>query len=245
MRLIKSNVDYKYKTPKIIAITGGHGRFAQTLRKIGMNFKVYYPSKKKLNILNFNSIVNFIKKKKINYLIHNAALSRPMSIHDKEISKSIDLNIIGTANVVKACKLFNTKLIYFSTGYLYEGIKGNYSEDDPIKPINNYAWSKLGGECSVQMYKNSLILRLIMCEKPFLHNKAFFDVETNFMYHDDFAQILPKLLDCKGILNVGGKIQSVYEFAKESNKRIKKISGKKIFPTKLSMNISKLLKIIK
>lgn len=245
MKLIKSNINIKHKTHKIIAITGGQGRFAQTLKKIGMNFEVHYPSKKKLNILKFKSIINFIKKKKINYLIHNAALSRPMSIHDKKISKSIDLNIIGTANVVKACQLCNIKLIYFSTGYLYEGVRGNYSEEDAIKPINNYAWSKLGGECAVQMYKNSLILRLIMCEKPFLHNKAFYDVETNFMYHDEFAKILPKLLDHTGILNVGGKIQSVYEFAKKSNKKIKKISGKKIFPPKLSMNISKLLTIIK
>ena len=48
-------------------------------------------------------------------------LSRPMDIHDKFISKSIDINIIGTANVVKVCSEFNIKLIYFSTGYVYPG----------------------------------------------------------------------------------------------------------------------------
>ena len=31
---------------------------------------------------------------------------------------------------------------------------------------------KLGGECAVQMYKNSLIVRLCMTEKPFIHKKA-------------------------------------------------------------------------
>ena len=30
-----------------------------------------------------------------------------------------------------------------STTYVYEGIKGNYKETDPIL-VNNYAWSKLG-----------------------------------------------------------------------------------------------------
>ena len=39
--------------------------------------------------------------------------------------------------------------------------KGNYSEEDPVKPWNNYGWSKLGGECAVQMYKNSLILESV------------------------------------------------------------------------------------
>ena len=78
-----------------------------------------------------------------------AGLSRPMNLHVKDICKSIKLNIIGTANVVNVCNEFNIKLIYFSTGYVYEGKKGNYSEKDPVLPINNYAWSKLGGECAV------------------------------------------------------------------------------------------------
>ena len=99
-----------------------------------------------------------------------------MSLHQSYISKSIDLNIIGTANVVKVCKKFNIKLIYFSSGYVYSGVKGNYLENDSVKPFNNYGLSKLGGECAVSMYKNSLILRITMIEKPFPYKKAFFDL---------------------------------------------------------------------
>ena len=58
------------------------------------------------------------------------------------------LNIIGTANITKICKKYNLKLIYFSTGYVYEGKKGNYCENDPVKPFNNYGLSKLAGECA-------------------------------------------------------------------------------------------------
>ena len=36
-----------------------------------------------------------------------------MSIHNKKINKSIDLNIIGTANLVKICNDYNKKLIFF------------------------------------------------------------------------------------------------------------------------------------
>ena len=68
------------------------------------------------------------------------------------------------------------KLIYFSTNYVYPGTKGNYKEIDPVNPINKYALSKLGGESAVRMYDNSLILRIIMCEKPFTHKSAFFDI---------------------------------------------------------------------
>ena len=228
-----------------IVVTGGSGRFANILKQSKLKLNLIFPSKKQLNILDIKSIERYIKKHRPKYLIHCAALSRPMKIHDADISKSIDLNIIGTANVVKICNQFNIKLIYFSTGYVYPGIKGNYKETDSVLPINNYAWSKLGGECAVSMYKNSLILRIIMCEKPFLHKKAFYDIETNFMYHEDVVKIIPKILNKFGIINVGGKTQSVYEFAKNSNKNVKKISGKKIFPPKPSMNTSKLKKIIK
>jgi dTDP-4-dehydrorhamnose reductase len=234
-----------YMKKNKIIITGGNGRFATALKESKLNLNFIFSSKNQLNILKISSIKKFIKKHKPKYLLHCAALSRPMDIHDTFISKSIDINIIGTANIVKVCSELNVKLIYFSTGYVYPGLKGNYKEIDAILPINNYAWSKLGGECAVTMYKNSLILRIIMCEKPFLHKKAFYDIETNFIYHDEVIKMIPKILDKKGIINIGGKTQSVYNFAKKTNKNIEKISGKKVFPPKPSMNVSKLRKILK
>ncbi len=229
---------------KRIVITGGEGRFAITLKNSKTKLNIFFPNKKKLNILSLRSIENYLKKIKPKYVLHAAALSRPMNIHNKNISKSIDLNIIGTANVVKICEKYRIKLIYFSTNYVYPGRKGNYKEIDSLQPINNYAWSKLGGESSVRLYKNSLILRLCMCEKPFVHKYAFSDVKTNFMFHEDFIKIMPKILDKKGILNVGGKLQTVYNFAKKNKPDVKKISGKKIFPLNPSMSITKLKKII-
>ena len=44
-----------------------------------------------------------------------------MNSHNKNINKSIDLNIIGTSNIVKACSNNKIKLIYFSTNYVYPG----------------------------------------------------------------------------------------------------------------------------
>ena len=88
-------------------------------------------------------------------------------------------------------------------------------------------------------------MRIIMCERPFMHKEAFYDVSTNFIYHDEVAKMIPKIIDLKGVLNVGGKIQSVYNFAKKTNKKVKKISAKKKFPKRPSMNISKLMKKLK
>ena len=77
----------------------------------------------------------------------------------------------------------------------------------------------------------------------------FTNVKTNFIFHEDVAKILFKLINKKGIINVGGKIQSVYNFVKKYNPKIKKNYAKKIlgnkFPLNPSMNINKLKKIIK
>ena len=143
----------------------------------------------------------------------------------------------------------NVKLIYFSTNYVYPGTKGNYTENDPLLPVNNYAWSKLGGETSVQLYKNSLILRVCMTEKPFVHDKAFANVKTSFMYHDEVAKILFKLINQKGVLNLGGEARYIYDFAKKDKKNLKKIFLRKQdkigMPFNSSINLRKLKKIIK
>ena len=231
---------------KKIIVTGGSGRFGKTLQRYKSKFKIYYPTKSILNIKNFNSIDRYIKRIRPNYFIHCAAISRPMEIHDKDINQSIDINIIGTCNVVKACKKHKTKLVYFSTNYVYPKSKGIYSETDPIFPFNNYGWSKLGGEAAVQMYKNSLILRICMTEKPFVHKKVFHNVKSNFIFHEEVAQVLFKVLNLKGILNIGGPAQSVFDFAKKHNSKVKKIKCYlKNIPLNSVMNISKLKKIYK
>jgi len=231
-----------------IIVTGGKGRFGKVLAKnVGKNY--FFPSKQELNILKLNSIYKYLKKIKPKYLIHLAGLSRPMNLHEKNIKKSIQLNIIGAANIVLACSKFNIKVIYFSTSYVYPGIKGNYKETDPLLPSNNYTWSKLGGECAVQMYKNSLILRVSMTEKPFVHKEAFADMISNFIFHSDFVKIFKKIINKKGIINIGGKSQSVFNFAKQHNKKVKKIFLRKKnylkVPLNSSMSLKKLNKLIK
>lgn len=233
-----------------IVFTGGTGRFAQSFKSIEKKtkFSFYFPKKKQLNILNYKSIIKYLKLKKPKYLIHLAGLSRPMNIHDRDICQSIDKNIIGSSNITKACSKFNIKLIYISTCYVYPGTKGNYSEDSAIKPINKYAWSKLGGECAVMLYKNSLILRTSVTEKPFVHKVAFYDFKTNFIFHEDLVMDILKIINLKGVINIGGKSQSVYNFVKRYNPKIKKISAKKILGKKAflnaSMNINKFKKLI-
>ena len=78
---------------KVILVTGGEGRFAKVLKKNNKILKLYFTTKEECNILNIKSLEKIVKKLKPKIILHCAGLSRPMHIHEKNIEKSIDLNI--------------------------------------------------------------------------------------------------------------------------------------------------------
>ena len=232
---------------KKIIFTGGSGKFGKVFKEFNLNKKnIYYPSSSSFDVTNIKKMEKIIKRIRPKFIIHAAAISRPMELHEKKVAKSISTNIIGTSNIVNLCYKYKIKLIYFSTNYVYPSKKGNYKENDPVLPINNYAWSKLGGECAAQMLKNSLILRICMTEKPFLYSYAYTNLKTNFMFHEDLAKVFFKLINKKGIINIGGPAQSVFRFARKNNKNIKKKImnvRKNSLPVNSTMNIGKFKKI--
>ena len=86
-----------------------------------------------------------------------------------------------------------------------------------------------------------------MTEKPFAHKYAYTNLKTNFMFHEDLAQVFFKLINKKGIINIGGPVQSVYKFAKKNNITIKKKVmriKKNSLPLNSTMNIWKFKKVI-
>ena len=232
-----------------IIFTGGSGRFGRIFKSEYSFKNIYYPSKKKFDVCSYKSIKKFLEKNKPKIVVHAAAISRPMSIHENYPEKSIQTNIIGTSNLTIACMEMGIKLIYFSTNYVYPLNNKSNKEDDPVLPINNYAFSKMGGECAVQMYKNSLVLRIFMSERPFAHESAYTDVKTNFLYHEEVVKLFPKIINFRGIVNIGGKIQSIYSFAKLSKTDVKRSKAKKILKKKYFknqiINIGKLGNLLK
>ena len=69
---------------------------------------------------------------------------------------------------------------------------------------------------------------------------------SSFLKKSDVAKITLKLLDKKGIMNVGGVKQSAYNFAKKLNSKVKKNKLKKkdekLLGKDTSLNIKKLKK---
>ena len=95
------------------------------------------------------------------------------------------------------------------------------------------------------MYKNSLIVRACMTEKPFIHKYAFSNVKSNFIFHDDIAKMFLKIINKKGIINLGGKSQTIYKFAKKYNSKVRKKISRGELPKKMDMNLKKYRNFIK
>jgi dTDP-4-dehydrorhamnose reductase len=196
-----------------ILFTGGSGLLGEEIKKLIP--KAYFPSHEEFDVTEYKQMREYLKGKDIQTLIHAAAFISPPRI-DKDPLKAIETNIIGTSNIVKLCFNNEIKLLYLSTDYVFRGDKGNYSEEDEIFPVNKYAWSKLGGECAVKLYDNSLIIRTSFSPNEFPYEKAFFDQYTSRENVSVIAKKLVKLLnkDVRGVIHLGGERKTTLEYAK-------------------------------
>jgi dTDP-4-dehydrorhamnose reductase len=196
-----------------LLFTGGSGLLGSEIKQLLP--AAQYPTSSQFNVTNYQQLQDFTKDKTLALIIHAAAFTSPPQV-DKNPAKGIEVNIIGTANVVKLCMTQNIRLIYISTDYVFKGDQGNYKEDDSVHPVNKYAWSKLGGECAVNMYENALIIRTSFGPNVFPYPKAFVDQWTSRESVREIAQKIVALTDTdlKGIIHIGGPRRTVYDYAK-------------------------------
>lgn len=228
-------------------LVSGNGKLAKELGKLSTDsLPVTILSRKEMDITDGYMVSDVIKDFMMKpnypkYFIHTAALTKPMDVNDRNPIMSLDTNIVGTANVARICSKYGIKFIYISTDFVYGDVK-LVDEESQVKPSNNYGWSKLGGECVTKLLDGSLILRCSLCDIPFRHKFAFNDVYRNSITHKDVADIILKVKDEVGIINIGGKYQSVYDFVSKYQS-IESSSGSHIAPT-LKLSTHKLMSII-
>jgi len=196
-----------------ILFTGGSGLLGKEIQK--QLPEAHYPASNTFDVTNYEQMEAFISSRSIELIVHAAAFTSPPQI-EKNPEKALEVNIQGTANVTKLCMRHHIRLVYISTDYVFEGKKGPYREKDPVFPVNKYAWSKLGGECAVQLHDNALIVRTSFGPNEFPYEKAFADQWTSRESVSTIADKIVSILDLKynGILHVGGNPKTVLEYAR-------------------------------
>ncbi len=196
-----------------ILVTGGSGLLGGELRK--RIPQAAFPASAEFDVANYAQMEAYLRRGDFRLLLHAAAFTSPPKI-DKDPLRALDVNVLGTGNVVKLCLAHNLHLVYVSTDYVFRGDQGNYREDDPVAPVNKYAWSKLGGECAVRLYENSLIVRTTFGPNVFPYEKAFVDQWTSRESVAAIAAKLVKLLtgEVRGVIHLGGPRRTVFDYAR-------------------------------
>lgn len=165
-------------------------------------------------------------------IIHCASLA---SVDKCEVDKSTakKINVDATKNIVEDVIDMDVKLIYISTDAVYDGVKGNFSEDDNINPQNHYGVTKYEGELEVRKKENSLILRtnlfgwniqdkkslgewILESLKAKQKINGFEDVYFSSIYTMELARIIDMAIrkNLTGVYNCGSSDScSKYEFA--------------------------------
>ena len=151
---------------------------------------------------------------------------------EREPERARRINAEGPALAAEECRKYGSKLVYFSTEYVFDGKSGPYGEDYPVSPLSVYGRTKLEGEQAclaagalsvrttvVYNYDHSsknFIMQLIANRRAGARMRVPSDQYSNPTYAPELAAAVLDLAEkgAAGIFNVvGPDWLNRYEFA--------------------------------
>jgi dTDP-4-dehydrorhamnose reductase len=109
--------------------------------------------------LDLGSCPDLIRSLRPDYIVLTAAMTN-VDLCETDQDAAWQINVQGPKEVASASRKAGSKLIYISTDYVFDGLQGNYCEQDAPSPLNYYGESKLAGERLVhEACPECLILR--------------------------------------------------------------------------------------
>jgi len=147
-------------TVLITGITGQLGYDVyRKLKEKNPNINIYAPTQEELDITNENAVRTYIDNIKPDAIIHCAAYTN-VEKAEEEKENCYNVNVTGTKNIIVSSLKYNSKIIYISSDYVYDGQKDSiYTEEDITNPINYYGTCKTLGENIVKQNDKHFILR--------------------------------------------------------------------------------------
>jgi dTDP-4-dehydrorhamnose reductase len=228
-----------------ILVLGGNGLIGRKIvEKLKNRFNVIATHNKKSPPKNIQSVKislpsdfallnNLIEKEKPNIIINTMAYSN-LDFCEENKEEVFSLHVDMTDKISVICSKINSKLIFISTDYVFDGKQNKkYTEYDKPNPINYYGETKLLAEKIVLKNPKNTVLRTSLVygygervrfmkyvienlknqKKIFAYNDIF-NSATNI---DEFVESIEKVIenDAVGIFHmVGSSCVTRYDFAK-------------------------------
>ena len=207
-----------------------------------------YPEYVPMDITNMSSVDRVLSEVSPDAVIHCAAWTAVDAAEDEENRDKVHLvNAVGTENIAKICKKLNSKMMYISTDYVFngEGTEPWRPDCKDYAPLNVYGKTKLEGEIAVSsllekyfivriawvfgLNGNNFIKTMLRLSEKYSELRVVNDQIGTPTYTYDLARLLVDMIltDKYGYYhatNEGGYI-SWYDFAceifRQSGKNIK------------------------
>jgi dTDP-4-dehydrorhamnose reductase len=188
------------------------------------------------DLANREEVKKVIEIEKPQIIIHGGAMT-DVDGCENHYERAYEVNAKGTKYVAQGAKENGAKLIYLSTDYIFDGLKGPYGEEDHPDPLNWYGKTKLWGEHMATFYCSDCIIARTTVVYGFaphlplnfatwvvkmLKEERAIKVVTDQIgsptLADDLAQMLRELIEVQasGIYNtVGADVISRFDFARK------------------------------
>ena len=194
-----------------------------------------------LDLIDKYAVFELMQREKPSGVIHCAALTN-LDYCENNSQEALLNNAKMPQIIAEAAKEVGAKFVYISTDSVFDGITGNYNENDTTNPLNVYANSKLQGEEMVRdISADNLIVRVNIYgwnaqEKQSLGEWMLWQLEKNIEFNgfqdvifnpllvNDLSDIIIKMMEKSlfGVFNLGSSNScSKYEFGQ----KIAKIFG--------------------
>lgn len=141
-----------------VLVTGGSGmigsKFVADLTAAGNEVSYTYLSRNnpmdgaesvKLDVSDRKAVMSLIENFRPELTIHCSAITK-VDFCETSPDVANKVNVQGTRNVVDGCRKVDSKMIYISTSFVFDGSKKFYREDEETHAINQYGLTKLRGE---------------------------------------------------------------------------------------------------
>jgi len=134
-------------------IVGASGQLGQELQRylneLGIEFDAL--TEKDLDITKLDKVQAKVAELKPEVLYDCAAYTAVDKAEDEGKELNWIVNVDGTKNLAQVAAEQGVKLVYVSTDYIFDGTNmGEYMEDDPANPKNEYGRAKWAGEEAVR-----------------------------------------------------------------------------------------------
>jgi len=155
---------------KRILITGATGQLGRSVvEELQPHFNILSTARKipvetltacpvvEMDISNKSIVQQVVSKHEPDVLIHLAAMTNVDGC-EREKEKAWDINVKGTEHLLQVISGSETRIIFISTDYVFDGEYGPYGVDAKPSPINYYGKSKLAAENAIRGGRNAWVI---------------------------------------------------------------------------------------